>query len=196
MPRLCRRISSTNLALITSTKMINNCFVSVGVCAIVGLIVSCASAGNATGPTLGSVRAFEANEAEVDSAITNAFASGRYRDMMLSEAAGHDYLAHGWHPTNGYLLQPGTGSLYQGYFHIVVTPVTTNQTKVIVRTIKAEAVDGKEPGLHGGWAFHFREIHPVPQEETNILVAIAAQLRASNVPSANRSNGPKTTGEK
>ena len=98
--------------------------------------------------------------------------------MLLGQAVGSDYLAKGWHPTNGFLLLPGIFSSYHAFFHVVVVPLAANQTKVLVRTVCAQAVDGKEPGVHGGWAFHFKEITPDPVEEQNVLAAIANELNA------------------
>lgn len=146
--------------------------------AVAGTIaaVSCASSGAVGHPAVGTARAFDASEEHVNSAITNAFGSGQYCDMLLGQAAGHDFLARGWHPTNGFLLQPGIFSPYRAYFHIVVVPLASNLTQVTVRTIKAEAVSGREPGVHGGWAFHFKTIRPIPEEEEKVEAAIAAEL--------------------
>ncbi len=66
---------------------------------------------------------------------------------------------------------------YRAYFYIGLTSTGTNATMVTVRTIQAEVIDGKEPGVHEGWAMHFRKIPPVRQEEENILEAITAELR-------------------
>jgi hypothetical protein len=129
-------------------------------------------------PTIGTVRIFEASEVDVNSAITNAFGSNRYNDMLLGQAIGHDFLARSWHPTNGFLLQPGTFSSYHGYLFIGATLIASNQTKVVVRTIVAEAINGKEPGIHGGWAFHFQKIPPNLQEETNVLTEIFRYLNS------------------
>ena len=157
------------------------CVISVGLCAILGVTAGCANAG----PTIGTVRVFSAPEAEVYSAITNAFGQGNYNDMVLSTAVGNDFLAHGWHPTNGFVLFPGTGSSYYAYFYLLPTAIRTNQTKVLVQTLESDVIAGKEPGVHGGSAFHFRKAKPDPHEETNVLDAIAAHLRSSNVLHAN-----------
>lgn len=171
--------------MVSTTGMIRTernavCLMSVILCSVSAIIVSCAGAG-AGKQTRGTTNVFDADQATVQSAVTNAFAGGRYNDMLLSRAAGHDYLERGWHPTNGFLLQPGPGSPYQGYFHIVITPTVSNRTAVTVRTVKAEALAGKEPGVHGGWAFHFRRISPIPKEETNVLSAVQAQLQSSHL---------------
>ena len=138
--------------------------------------VSCASSGGAGPPSPGTVRTLEASEEHVNSAIASALGSGRYCDMLLGPAAGHDYLARGWHPTNGFLLQPGIYSPYRAYFHIIVAHLAANQTQVTVRIILAEAVSSKEPGVHSGWAFHFKTIPPIPEEEGKVLAAVAAEL--------------------
>ena len=142
----------------------------------VSAFFGCAGAGGASKPAVGSTRIFDASAAEVNSAVVNAFTNGHYCDMLLSQAVGSGELIRGWHPTNGFVLEPGTGSLYRGCFHVVVTPAATNETQVVVRTLWAEAVDGREPGVHGGWAFHFRKIPPDPQQERNVLWAVAEQL--------------------
>ena len=159
--------------------------IAIGIVGVASIVVSCMSLSRATGPTAGTVRNFGASGAEVSLAIVNTFTNGHYRDMLLSAAVGSGDLVRGWHPTNGFLLQPGTGSPYQGYFHIVAAPVATNQTQVTVQTILAEALAGKEPGVHGGWAFHFRKIPPVPQEEEDVLAAIAAELDSEKPKPAN-----------
>ena len=103
--------------------------IAIGTIVVASIVVSCMSSSRATGPTAGTVRTFEASEGEVGLTIVNTFIIGHYRDMLLSQAVGSGELVRGWHPTNGFLLQPGTGSPYQGYFHIVAAPVTTNQTQ-------------------------------------------------------------------
>lgn len=158
-----------------------NCLIITILGTIVGvsIVVSCAIAGGSTKPSVGTVRAFNASEIEVTSAITNAFKSGHYNDMLLGPAVGSGELARGWHPTNGFVLFPGTGTRYYAYFHIVVFPTSTNLTKVVVRTIEADVVNGKEPGLHGGLALHFSKTQPIPKEEENVLSAIAQELDAA-----------------
>jgi hypothetical protein len=37
-------------------------------------------------------------------------------------------------------------------------------------------VDGKEPGVHGGWALNFKKIPPNRLEEENVLNAIAKNI--------------------
>jgi hypothetical protein len=157
-------------------------------CAIFGGQPTLARAGKT-----GTSRVFPASAAETTAAITNAFANHRYRGMSLYNAAGQDYLVPGWHPSNGFALEPALsvdGSItnlpagmlmkksvpYVAYFHIVTTPLGTDATSVTVRTILAEVIDGKEPGVHGGWANHYRKVHPMRQEEENVLAAVAEQL--------------------
>ena len=147
----------------------------------------------------GTARFFVSNEAETIAAITNAFANYRYRGMSLYDAIGQDYLALDWHPTNGFVLEPvvivsgsitniAVGTLikrrlpYIAYFHIVAVPNDTNGTTVTVRTVLAEVIDGREPGIHGGWANHHRKVPPIRQEEENVLAAIAKELSSIKKP--------------
>ena len=53
----------------------------------------------------------------------------------------------------------------------------TDRTKVTVRTISSEVIDGKEIfNVHGGTANHYRTVPPVRQEEENVLMAILEEL--------------------
>lgn len=65
---------------------------------------------------------------------------------------------------------------YAACFHITTVSAGTNQTKVVVRTIVSEVVDGKEPGVHAQWAFHYRKVPPVRQEEENVIAALSGKL--------------------
>jgi len=133
------------------------------------------------------------NESGANTAISNAFGLGQYRRMHLYEVkkSEWDYLVKDWHPTNGFILFPligpitnvavkgliGTKNLpYVPYFHITVWPVSTNKSKVIIRTVLAKVVDGKELGIHTTWANHYRVVSPILQEETNVLKAIAREF--------------------
>ena len=163
----------------------------------VGLAVGCACAAIGGKPALppsdksGTARIFDASEAETIAAITNAFADLRYRGMKLDNAVGRQYLAPRWHPTNGFVLFPlmassitnvplgrvdGPRVPYAACFHIITVPAGTNLTKVVVRTIVSEVIDGKEPGVHAQWAFHYRKVPPVRQEEENVIAALSGKL--------------------
>ena len=150
-------------------------------------------AGNPTLPLSdvnGSKRMIGVGEARALSVISNTFRLFRYRDMMLSDASGSDYLAPNWHPTNGFVLLPtvsvvGTvpikgilGNRRLGYvatFHITTTPLATNETKITVRTVTAKVLDGIALG-HGGTAANTASVPPIRQEEENVLNAIEVEL--------------------
>ena len=121
----------------------------------------------------------------------------------LSPSPSDFDLVPGWHSTNGFVLytfhesftkvpmrRSGGKSLpYIAYFHIDLTPLATNQTKVTVRTILSEVIDGRETlNLHGGEANHYRKVPPVRQEEERVVTAIAEAL------SANNTSNTRTTG--
>ncbi len=164
--------------------------------ALIGLTTGCGPRNVAGGDPIlpladakGSARIFEATEAQTTSAITNAFGDNRYRGMALNPASGYTFPVKDWNPTNGHVLRPlmvstitnvllssGLSAPYSPFFHIRITPENTNQTKVIVRTVSAEVIDGQEMGVHGGWASHTRKVTPVRQEEENVLNAIAEEL--------------------
>ena len=117
---------------------------------------------------------FPVPEATMLTAITNRFERG-YRGMILYPALSESYLVPNWHPTNGYVLFPILGPIasvplqgtkqvfvpYVAYFYIATFPVDSNRTKVQVRTVLAKVIDGKEVGVHGGWANHDRVVPPV-----------------------------------
>jgi hypothetical protein len=50
-------------------------------------------------------------------------------------------------------------------------------TKVTVRTVSATVLDSHEIGVHGGRII-IEKLPPVRTEETNVLSAIAAQLKS------------------
>ena len=139
----------------------------------------------------GTEQVFAASESEVTLAITNAYGDSSKSKMILQLAVerGADWI-HGWHPTNGFLLfsfDPiadvpvltliGKKQVpYFPYFHVVVTPLNSNQTQVVVRTVRSEVIDGKEIGVHSGLANHYRKVLPVRREEKHVIEAISGQL--------------------
>jgi hypothetical protein len=147
-------------------------------------------------------RAFTASESTVLVAISNAFTTGNasnpagYRGMMLCPAAEQSYLVPNWHPTNGFVLFPLMGPIasvplqgraqlsvpYTAYFYLTTTPVDSSHTSVSVRTILAKVTDGKEVGVHGGWANHERNVPPVKAEEDNVLIAVSNAVGALHIP--------------
>ena len=152
--------------------------------------------GNPTGRLSdqnGTSRIFDGDSFHVTTAITNAFDSDRYREMALIYTGGLDYQIHGRKFQGGYsltsmstsgtitnvALDNGQVAPYRASFYVETTPAGTNHTKVTVYTIGSRVLDGQEPGVHGGWANHYRDIPPLRQEEENILAQIAAQFEVS-----------------
>jgi hypothetical protein len=133
----------------------------------------------------GTQQLFGVNQTEAATAVSNAFAQWRYKRMDLVSAK-KDGLVSGWHGTNGWILFPLDGPItvtpwknsnelvpYIPTFYIYVQPIETNITAVVVRTIDARVIHGKETGVHGGLANHEVNISPVLSEETNVLAAIS-----------------------
>jgi hypothetical protein len=141
----------------------------------------------------GTERVFPANQDEIVDAITNAFADSRYRQMILEPASDVPGLVPGFKEKTGFVLEsmsatgsitnipltsPGTTPVpYVAYFYIRTTQLGTNKSGVTVRTIRSEVIDGQEPGVHGGWANHYRKVPPVRQEEENVLAMITSALQ-------------------
>jgi len=141
----------------------------------------------------GTSQVFKVSERETIVAISNAFGAQQYRRMQLYQASEEAYLIPGWHPTNGFILfplgnvggsitnvpldRPGEPQVpYVASFYIVTSSLEPKQTKVTVRTIVSEVIDGKELGIHGGEANHHRKVAPVRQEEQNVLSAIVGAV--------------------
>ena len=142
----------------------------------------------------GTSQILPAEEHEVSTAISNAFqgqnrdALGRYRKMSLS-LARQEFESSEWYATNGFVLSPSEpianvplhgGSIkvvpYIAYFNITTRPVTPSNTMVTIRTFLPKVVDGEEPGIHGGWARHERDVLPIKAEEENVLNAVSNAL--------------------
>jgi hypothetical protein len=62
---------------------------------------------------------------------------------------------------------------YIACFNITTRSLDGSNTTVTVRTEFAQVIDGKEVGVHGGWADHGRDVPPVKAEEENVLNAIS-----------------------
>jgi len=155
--------------------------------------------------TNGTAQTFPVSEKAALDVISNSLTAG-YRGMLLSPAADEAYLVSNWHPTNGFVLFPLMGPIadipligrptkvvpYRPYFYIVTSAVDVSHTKVVVRTILANVIDGKEFGIHGGWANHERDVPPVQAEEDNLLEAISNAIVISYNPAIplNRTNQP------
>jgi hypothetical protein len=127
----------------------------------------------------------DATQGEAAAAITNLFEERYYRGMIvieLSPTMSEYGLTNGWdaETTTSELTKITKGKKtlpYFAQFHITAEPVGTNQCKIAVRTLKSWVHDGKEIGIHGGWAHHDVDVPPVLQEETNLLFQIARELR-------------------
>ena len=166
---------------------------------LIGLLVAWGTGAFAGKPILplsnrdGTERVFPVSRDKAIAAITNAFAHFRYRQMMLTEAVGSDYLAAGWHPTDGFLLCPGSAPIatvrtkgvmgkrllpYEAYFHITLTSVETNQTKISARTVLARVFDGITL-TRSGTGPRPVGVPPIRSEEENVLGAIAAEFDLS-----------------
>jgi hypothetical protein len=138
----------------------------------------------------GTERIFPVGESQTLTAITNAFEVFHYRQMMLTDAVGSDWMADDWHPTNGILLLPTLEPIasiptrgllghrrlpYSATFHVTTSPAGTNQTKVNVRTVKACVRDGISLDPHGMGRGSIK-VKSVRRVEEGILEAIANEL--------------------
>jgi hypothetical protein len=124
-------------------------------------------------------------------AITNAFRSSVYHNMLfMSAPLAFDTARKRWSgrpATNEWELWSALVPLasvtkgkkivpYFAHFDIRLDPTGTNQCKATVTTISAHIQDGKEIGIHGGWAWRAKNAPPIPQEEKNVLLRIESQL--------------------
>jgi len=73
---------------------------------------------------------------------------------------------------------------YVAWFHIVITPLGTNETEVKVRTVVAKVLAGVALG-HGGMTKGTIEIPPVRAEEEAVMATIAEEIER-NVESGRR----------
>jgi hypothetical protein len=141
----------------------------------------------------GTTKLVAAPLGQIAAAITNAFSPHHYHGMgLLPSHYQYDTAAHRWSrrpATNEWSLYtvdlPLTTIVigkknvpYFAEFDITVREIATNQCDITVRTISAWVHDGKEIGIHGGWAVHSKHIPPVLQEETNVLLRIEIQLHS------------------
>lgn len=129
-----------------------------------------------------------ASQSSVLGAMKQAFADRRYRGMDLDEAASLAGLVPDWHPTNGFLLhnwglplKGGSGyggtEPYIAYFHIVLVPLDDRKTLITVKTVYSKVLAGKRPSLHNlGYANRYRKVSPRPEEEWQVIVAVAAEM--------------------
>jgi hypothetical protein len=127
----------------------------------------------------------DATQVEASAAITNLFKEPYYHGMLVIELSP---IVSGYGLTNGWQAQTTVSELtnitkgkktlpYFAIFHIAAEPLGTNQCKIAVRTLNSWVGEGKEVGIHGGWAGHAVDVAPVLKEETNLLLQIARELR-------------------
>lgn len=183
--------------------MISKLLVVLGLGLVTGVLVGCNRGVHGGDPALllsgtnGTTEIFPASENTISVGISNAFATPYanpmgYRGMKLYSATEQSYLVPNWHPTNGFVLFPLIGPIanvplrgrtqisvpYRACFNITTKAIDSTNTSVTVRTIFAKVIDGKEIGVHGGWANHERDVPPVKAEEENVLVAISNSVAA------------------
>jgi hypothetical protein len=159
---------------------------------VVALAIAWMRGAFAGKPTLGLAgrdgisRQFPVGEADSIIAVTNAFDLFKYKGMLLEEAVGSDYLAENWHPTNGFLLDPQKAIAqvsmkglfghrtvpYMAWFHITITPLTSNRTDITVKTVVAKILDGLALG-HGGTT---KRTVRVPAIRQDVMKAIEAEI--------------------
>jgi hypothetical protein len=128
---------------------------------------------------------------QMSKAISTAFGNGRYHSAMLILSPDqYDMIrrrctdkpaTNEWNLTADVLplthISVGKKSLpYFAQFEMFVTPIKTNRCAVFVTTVSCYVRDGKEIGVHGGWAWHAKRIPPLQSEETNLLVEIGKAL--------------------
>ncbi len=151
----------------------------------------------------GVAHIFDVSQFAALAAITNAFSDNRYRGMLLEDARNAAYLVPDWHPKDGFVLSPFLGLNYDKnplasnggaitnipldsgkvvpyfpYFYITISQLGSNKVNVDVRTVLAQVIDGRETGVHGGWANHYRNVLSVRQEEENVLIVISNQMNS------------------
>jgi hypothetical protein len=144
----------------------------------------------------GKVRTSKTYTASLDqaiTAITNAFSSCRYHDMgFMSDECQFDTGRSRWTKrpaTNEWSLYPQELPVsviarrkstvpYYADFLITAEQHATNRCRITVATTSAQIPDGREIGIHGGWAVHMKDIAPILEEETNVLSRFERQLDA------------------
>jgi hypothetical protein len=80
---------------------------------------------------------------------------------------------------------------YFAEFDIALVQIESNYCKVTVRTTSSRVHDGKEIGIHGGWAARSKSVPPILAEESNVVARIESQLKASAIPKGNGLQIPK-----
>lgn len=139
----------------------------------------------------GAQRRYSASFNQISNAISMAFGNGRFHSAMLISSPNHydtmrrrctEKLAtNEWNLTADelplMLVLMGKKSLpYFAQFEISVTPISSNRCDVLITTISCYVRDGREIGVHGGWAWHAKRIAPLHSEETNVLAEIGSAL--------------------
>jgi hypothetical protein len=101
--------------------------------------------------------------------------STKHKDTALAATNEWD-LSPGFLPLTSFVR--GNKTLpYFAQFNITLHEAGSNVCKISVVTVSSRVRDGKEPGVHGGWAWHNVHVSPLPSEETNVLDRIDKQLR-------------------
>lgn len=127
-------------------------------------------------------------------AVSNTFSDDKdgllpYRGMLLQGPAQSDFGTNRF-SSNGLTLFPLMGPItnvplsggqpvsvpYYATFHLTTEKMDLSHTKFCVLTLRASVDDGKEPGVHGGWANHRRDVPPVRSEEESIISAVSNAL--------------------
>ena len=166
---------------------------------LAGAFVASAGGQVKAGKRPATSEVLQATQAEAAAAITNLFRHDYYHLSLLVIELSPTMTEGGL--TNGWLATPAGPQLtdivkgkktlpYFAAFHISVESAGSNQCRLGVRTLSSWVHNGKEIGIHGGWAHHAMDVAPLLQEETNLLFQIARELRwiregATNMASTN-----------
>jgi hypothetical protein len=158
------------------------------VCAGVTVVGALAGGSSHTGTT----KMLNGSLDQCAAAITNAFDTGGYHGLLFIQSPVQwDPRAKVWSripATNEWSLSPGELPVnlirkgnrmlpYDAAFEIIACPAGTNRCSVSVLTTAASIPGGKEPSIHGGgWVVSAKDIPPVLEEETNVLLRIEKQL--------------------
>jgi hypothetical protein len=140
----------------------------------------------------GTARVYAATVIQAATAITNALSMGRFHSALLVKDPFEDAAAKWGTATasNVWLIGPGGLPLtyvskddkmlpYEATFDVAVSPLGSNQCRILVKTRSSYVENGKEINIHGGgWATHSEPTPPLLEEETYIIDRIETQLRA------------------
>jgi hypothetical protein len=144
--------------------------------------------------TNGTDAVLDCPPSQLAAAISNAFIGNRFRGMKLEPAAQNNYMPSNFPNAGGFILWPLMGPTtniplrggkpitvpYSPVFHITTQEFGNQRSKVKVQTVSSEVTDGKEPGVHGGWANHVRAVKPVKAEEEAVIEHLRENIRAAS----------------